>query len=263
MTALYNEHADYPARWLRNLASAGHVASGVVDSRSIHNLKGSDVARATQFHAFAGIGGWSLALRLAGWPDDAPVWTGSCPCQPWSNAGRRDGVNDARHLWPEWFRLIRECRPPIVFGEQVASTGGRRWLDAVSTDLERDGYAVGAACLPAASVGAPHIRERIYFVARRMGDTDGEGLPTREREAVERTGRRRQRGAVEQPGRSLDRPWAADWIACADGKSRAVEPGTFPLAHGVPCRVGRLRAYGNAIVPQRTATFIRAVMECP
>src|SRR3990170_7230944 len=160
---LYNENDAYPAQWLRNLISAGHLPDGTVDERSIVDLQPEDCQETAHF--FAGIGGWALALRQAGWPDDRPVWTGSCPCQPFSAAGKRGGTDDPRHLWPDWFRLIRECRPPVVFGEQVASKNGLAWLDLVYADLEGAGYAVAAVDLCAASVGAPHIRQRLYFVA--------------------------------------------------------------------------------------------------
>lgn len=118
-----------------------------------------------QCHFFAGIGGWAYALRLAGWPDDRQVWTGSCPCQSFSTAGREKGGADERHLWPYWFHLIRECRPSTIFGEQVASSLALSWLDLVFDDLEAEGYTCGAADLPAGSVGAPHIRQRLWFVA--------------------------------------------------------------------------------------------------
>jgi DNA (cytosine-5)-methyltransferase 1 len=172
VSAFYNEWERYPAAWIRNLIAAGHVADGIVDERSIVELRATDLA-ATQCHFFAGIGGWSYALRLAGWPDDRPVWTASCPCQPFSIAGKGRGTDDERHLWPVVFELVRECRPPILFGEQVASPTGRAWFDAVSADLESAGYAVGAANLCAAGVGAPHIRQRLYFVA--VADADHAG----------------------------------------------------------------------------------------
>ncbi len=173
MTAFYNEIAAYPAAWTRNLIAAGHVADGVVDERSIVELDATELVGFEQCHFFAGISGWSYALRLAGWPDDRPVWTASCPCQPFSTAGKGRGVDDERHLWPVLFELVRECRPAILFGEQVASPAGRSWFDVVSADLESAGYAVGAANLCAAGVGAPHIRQRLYFVA--VADADGAG----------------------------------------------------------------------------------------
>ena len=121
MNAYYNENDPHAAQWLRNLIAAGHIAPGEVDERDIRDVVPADLAGFTQCHWFAGIGVWSLALRQAGWPDDRPVWTGSCPCQPFSAAGKGKGIKDARHLWPDWFGLIRECRPPVIFGEQVAS----------------------------------------------------------------------------------------------------------------------------------------------
>lgn len=166
----YNEIDPLKAQWLRNLIDAGHIAPGVVDTRDIRDIAPHELERFTQCHFFAGIGVWSHALRLAGWSDERSVWTGSCPCQPFSAAGRGDGFADERHLWPAFFHLIEKCRPPVVFGEQVGSRGGLAWLDLVQSDLEGAGYAIGPFNLPAAGVGAPHIRQRLYFVA----DTDDE-----------------------------------------------------------------------------------------
>ena len=165
MTAYYNEIDPGAAQWLRNLIEAGHIAPGIVDTRSIEDITADDLKGFTQVHFFAGIGVWSYALRCAGWPDDRPVWTGSCPCQPFSTAGKRKGLTDERHLWPAMFHLIEECRPGVVFGEQVASKDGLQWLDTVQTDLEGAGYAAAAVDLCAAGFGAPHIRQRLYWVA--------------------------------------------------------------------------------------------------
>ncbi len=185
MSAYYNEIDPFAAAWLRELIKAGQIGSGEVDERSITEVQPADLRGFTQCHFFAGIGVWSYALRAAGWPNDTPVWTGSCPCQSFSASGKRGGFSDSRHLWPAWFRLIRECRPDTMFGEQVASKDGLTWLDVVSADLEGAGYAVGAADLCAAGFGAPHIRQRLYFVANaerngRQPDEPGRGSLRRE-----------------------------------------------------------------------------------
>ncbi|WP_182511682.1 DNA cytosine methyltransferase [Brucella intermedia] len=174
MTAYYNEFDPKAAAWLRELIGAGHIAPGDVDERSIVDIRPSDLIGYTQCHFFAGIGVWSYALRRAGWPDDRPVWTGSCPCQPFSAAGKGAGFTDERHLWPHFHWLIENCRPPVVFGEQVASKDGLGWLDLVQADLEGSGYASGAVDTCAAGFGAPHIRQRLYWVGKRVEHTTRE-----------------------------------------------------------------------------------------
>lgn len=181
MSAYYNEIDEYAAQWLRNLISAGHIAPGDVDTRSITEVHPDDIKNYTQCHFFAGIGVWSHALRRAGWADARPVWTGSCPCQPFSTAGKGAGFDDERHLWPAFGDLIRERRPATVFGEQVASKDADAWIGLVQADLESMGYAVGAVPFPAAGVGAPHIRDRLYWMAY-SGSTRGKtwlSAPTR------------------------------------------------------------------------------------
>ena len=170
--AYYNDTDPYAAAWLRNLIAAGHLPAGDVDERSIEEVSADDVRGYQQAHFFAGIGGWPLALGMAGWT--GPVWTGSCPCQPFSVAGKRAGSDDPRHLWPAWMRLIGECRPNTIFGEQVPGAIGHGWLDLVSLDLEAEDYAVGSVVLGAHSVGAPHIRQRLWWVA----DADGRDTGT-------------------------------------------------------------------------------------
>lgn len=173
----YNEIDPFAAQWLRNLIAGGHIAPGEVDERSIEDVTPDDLRGFTQCHFFAGIGVWSLSLRLAGWPDDKPVWTGSCPCQPFSAAGKGDGFADERHLWPHFFHLISECRPQHVFGEQVASGNANTWFDLVQADLEGMGYAFGLVPFTSASIGAPHIRERAYWVAESAGEQCQKLLP--------------------------------------------------------------------------------------
>ncbi len=163
--AYYNEIDPYAADWLENLIRLGEIPSGFVDRRSIEDVRPDDLRGFRQCHFFAGIGVWAYSFRRIGWPDDAPVWTGSCPCQPFSAAGKGGGVDDPRHLWPAWSHLIRECCPPKVYGEQVASADGVAWLDLVCADMEGEGYAIGAVDTPSAGHGAPHIRQRLRFYA--------------------------------------------------------------------------------------------------
>lgn len=400
----YNEWDNDAADWLEELIKRGHLPAGIVDRRSITDVEPEDLKDYTSCHFFAGIGGWPLALRLAGWPDDYPVWTGSPPCQPYSAAGRKLGFADPRHLAPKLLDLVAECRPGILFGEQVEKAIGQHWLDFIFLDLEAEGYACAATVLPACSVGAPHQRNRIFFGAvsdgelaagarkavrlanangyinrwplsrgereaqaiargdrqdiagarqpggagagllRTVGDDSrigsiGRGLrevragqaergeapigtlegnvtqglratgdvaddssegrerriPGREdtrRELVDgHTGRGRAAGVMGDGagqrregvevqhlewGKDFEIARAGgaagsvadylgwttpDWLGCKDGKVRPVEPGTFPLDHGVPGRVVRLRGYGNAIVPAVAKVFVECFLE--
>ena len=359
----YNEFDSKAAAWIRELIKAGEIPAGHVDERSIKDVKSIDLLGYKQCHFFGGVAGWPLTLRLAGWPEDRTVWTMSCPCQPFSCAGKGAAQDDPRHLWPQGFRLIRECRPQTVFGEQVASTEvvgtqleaafvnavqsgdfaranrianalikcdslhfHRRWLDGISADLASAGYAGGATIIGAHSVGAPHKRQRLYWVA----DNQGQGRQgvvakcTTGQQQRTRTGSGRTAGALgqsnsagRQPGKSAaataghreavesasghavalgdsikpgleglagnvrnghesrrddagtvgpiatPSPWSDfQIIQCRDGKARRIpaEPEFFPLAHGIPGRVGLLRGYGNAIVPQVAAEFITAYL---
>ena len=164
----YNDNDPFCCAWLRELIRDGLIPEGKVDDRSITEIEPKDLKGFTQAHFFCGIGGWPYALSLAGWGAERPVWSGSCPCQSLSVAGLGKGHEDERHLWPEFARLICECRPPVVFGEQVASALGREWLAGIRLDLAQMGYAVGAADLCAAGVRAPHIRQRLFWVADRQ-----------------------------------------------------------------------------------------------
>jgi DNA (cytosine-5)-methyltransferase 1 len=419
VSAFYNEPDPCAAEWLRNLIAAGHIAHGIVDERDIRDIAPDELAQFTQCHFFAGIGVHSLALRAAGWPDDRPIWTGSCPCQPFSAAGRGAGFTDERHLWPHWHWLIKQCQPPVVAGEQVASKDGLAWLDLVSADMEGEGYTFRAVDLCAAGIGleweesqagewlrrairncgdsriermlgdfaewaggnlagdgGKHIRQRLYFVGMADSELPGrwsgdnraavdDGQARGRLEGSDRTGERRdtigladshlhgcdqvgqhftaqrddgfvgnsatlglddddarsqgytrhggealgqrggsQRSATEAglsggvdhttesrldgaikgtesntrdearlrlssercgQGSILERThapllgWnATDWLYCRDDKWRAVEPGTFPLAHGVTARVGKLRAFGNALDARTATAFYEA-----
>ncbi len=273
---LYTDIDSFRCEWLERLVADGELPDGDVLCADIRDLGAAEVARYRQVHFFAGCGGWPLALALAGVPADAPVWTGSCPCQPFSVAGKRRGEDDPRHLWPEWRRLLRECAPPVVLGEQVARTDGRRWLDGVLSDLERLGFAVGAAGLPAdASVGAPHARERLWFGALRVADAGrerregigvlwcgsgggGEGTREAPRPGARAVADAERDGGAEtdggsgaqhatacaresgRPGDARD-PWSdAVLVPCADGRARPVGAELRPLAHGLPRAVGSL-----------------------
>lgn len=378
MSAYYNEIDPFCVEWLRNLIKAGHIADGVVDNRSIVDVSPSDLKGFSQCHFFAGVGVWSYALRNAGWTDDRQVWTGSCPCQPFSAAGVGKGFDDKRHLWPVFDNLISQCSPSVVFGEQVASSDGLTWIDLVQSDLESKNYAFASSDICAASVGAPHIRQRLYFVANRMADTNVRefctqpgslgvasgkevddrsnlalpGQPRRTSDDVrsvantdntDNTGSQgglsgrsdTQRGMVnghagcdstvnrladtnseqwdgtwqlrsrgweqstnigsvnrladthggdtcaerqQRSGEQRQQPqddgclqsrlpnptngfWRdVDWLGCRDGKFRPVKPGSSPLADGTTSRVGRLRAYGNAINAEQAKVFIEAAM---
>ena len=302
MTAYYNEVEPYAAQWLRNLEGAGHIAAGTIDHRDIRDVTPEDIGHG-QAHFFAGIGAWSHALRLAGVPDNVSIWTGSAPCQPFSTAGKRKGTDDERHLWPTWYELIKKCRPAIVFGEQVASPDGRRWFDTVRAQMEALGYAVGAADMCAAGVGAPHIRQRLFWVAvaseerleglrvqlqqgrqkqaqleaaqgssaGSVGHANGTGVRRKPRGSTQTQGTvpvRTVGDPVVSSGKACAGHWADhEWVPCRNPRDpnqtdfRPVEPGTLPLAHGIANRVGRLRAYGNAIVPQVAAAFITATLQ--
>lgn len=240
MVAYYNEIDPYAAQWLRNLIAADHIAAGDVDERSIVDVQPDDLKGYTQCHFFAGIGGWSYAARLAGWPDDRPLWTGSCPCQPFSVAGAGGGLDDERHLWPEFFRLIRSARPTVLMGEQVAAAVGHGWLDGAFGDLEGIGYACRAAVLPASAADAPHRRDRLWFVAH----PERNEQPRQEPRSwpVGRVGREQQLF-----------PWDGGWPA-ALARLRVVD-------HGIPRSVAGTDAARNAIVPQVAAEVIAAYLD--
>lgn len=246
MSAYYNENDPYPAQWLRNLIKEKLIPDGDVDERSIRDVQPDDLKGYDQCHFFAGIGGWPYALRLAGWPDDRQVWTGSCPCQPFSVAGKRKGTSDERHLWPDWFNLIRERRPPIVFGEQVAGAIAVKWIDGVFNDLERILYTCGSAVLSSFAVSARHERKRFFWVA----DSQREG--------------RARHKQVECVSGGPDEafPILGDPLAGARSFLESDNFGLLP-SDGVSVGVERCatQGYGNAIVPQVAAEFIGAYLD--
>jgi len=174
MAAYYNEINEDCVAALHELMRAGLIPAGDIDSRSIKDVRWEEIDGYTQYHLFAGIGVWAYSARLAGWPDDRRLWTASCPCQPISNAGKRRGADDPRHLWPDTFRLVRSGRPGVLMGEQVSGALGYGWLDGVFADLESESYSCEAVDVPACSIDAPHIRNRLVWTATRGDVADGD-----------------------------------------------------------------------------------------
>jgi len=253
----YNEHDPKAAAWLRELIKQKQIPAGHVDERSITEIKPHELAQYTQCHFFAGIGGWSYALQLAGIPITQPVWTGSCPCQPFSTAGEQKGVFDERHLWPAFFNLIRECRPNHVFGEQVANAIGHGWLDGISADLEAEKYSCGAAVLGAACTAKPHLRQRLYWYAHNdMFISAGKVLPSVGRQGSGHSVRGWSPQDEQERYRGFD-----ELVSMGIGKRVASYSEALSLLHGIPSLVDLMRGSGNAIVPQTAAVFIQASFE--
>ena len=272
MAAYYNEIDEYAARWLRNLISRNIIAPGDVDTRDIRDVAADDLKGYDQCHFFAGIGVWSYALRSAGWEDSLPVWTGSCPCQPFSTAGFKLGEADERHLWGEFRRLITGRLPRVVLGEQVASPMGIAWFDGVAGDCEALGYAAGAVRLSARCAGAPHLRRRLYWSAVCVGNADGAGREGLSEDVADAASGQVDAGygsasGLHGNGGTGGSFWEpCDRVAFADGRWRPVECGTYPLVDGSSDGVGRtrtkrLRCYGNALVAPQARLFVESVMD--
>ena len=280
--AYYNEINPEAAHVIRCLIRDGVVAPGEVDTRSIKDVQPDDLRGFSQLHFFAGGALWSVAARLAGWPDDKPLWTGSCPCQGESLAGKRLGADDPRHLWPDLYRLIRARRPPVVVGEQVAAAAGTHWLDGVCADLANENYAARAVDIPACSVDAPHQRQRLYWIA--VDDGDDARLEGQRRDDAGQSGRHAEAGSIAAAdGELLAQPdefngrtragrgdraeagdahgcngsnWAdAEWIVSPlDGKARRSKPGFCNVADGVSGgrdggNFARSGGFGNSQIP--------------
>lgn len=246
MAAYYNDSNKHAAAWLRELIKRNLIAPGDVDERSIEEVQPSDVAGFSQCHFFAGIGGWSLACRLAGWSNDQPVWTGSCPCQDFSLAGKQAGFEGDRDLWPVWKKLIEERKPHVIFGEQVDDSFP--WIDRLHDDLEALNYAVGSCVVSACAAGARMERQRFYFVA------DAAGIGGGPHDSVVASGV----GGASVAARGLVGPLVSGgWWQTHEGAERMPTlvrnfNGLSPILAGI----------GNAINPQTAAEFIAAYMEC-
>ena len=198
--------------------------------------------------------------------------TGGFPCQPFSVAGKQRGERDDRFLWPEMLRVIRESKPTWVVGENVPGIIGMA-LDQVLIDLEMEGYACQCFVIPACGVDAPHKRNRIWVVAH----SEGERTVRRPEEVCEKNGRQWRALLRESQQSSQDVAYASelhsnggnDKPKCKVPKPRdgsgkngcewQAEPDVGRVAHGIPKRVDRLRALGNAIVPQVAEQIFRAI----
>ena len=282
---------------------------------------------------FTGIGGIDLGLERAGmqcrwqseidpyasrvlakhWPDipnlgdvtkidwrnveRTDVVAGGYPCQPFSVAGRRDGDDDSRHLWPHFRNAICVLRPRYALLENVSghlSLG----FGHVLADLAALGYDCRWDCIPAASVGAPHLRDRVFVIARDtrteqrrpMADSDNTGsrdaLRTRwhapwhgSSPMGDTHGKRLERPRTEQQtagsvgagshvahtsGARLERRGHARPVADRNGQNRGfwqTEPSVGRVANGIPARVDRLRGLGNAVVPQVAEHVARIIIQ--
>jgi DNA (cytosine-5)-methyltransferase 1 len=206
--------------------------------------------------------------------------TGGFPCQPFSQAGKRKGTEDDRFLWPEMLRVIREFSPIWVIAENVRgllTQGGGVVFERVCTDLEAAGYEVQPIIIPAVAVGAPHRRDRVWFIAHRNTDSNGclgrskeiDTAETRESALNDAKGRhssdsdapntesineeRRSDRQRETQFRRSD--WSKNWIEVATELCRVDD--------GVPKRLDRnprLKALGNAIVPQVAEEIMKTML---
>lgn len=279
MSAYYNENDPEKCAALEAMMRDGHIAPGRIDDRDIRDVAPAELIRYEQCHFFAGVGLWSAALRLAGVPDDCRIWTGSPPCQPFSAIGQREGMADERHLWPAFFWHIYQCAPSRIVGEQVASADGLAWLDIVCADMEAAGYAGGALDLCSAGIGAPNIRQRLYFgfrADRRLGDAKRAGLegyagnvdqrperPQEDRSASATGAFRPYPGISDNIRADTNGFWSDSHLVLGRANTgpvlRPVESGSCGLAPRHPGRDAAIRAWGDGINLQLAAEFIAAI----
>jgi DNA (cytosine-5)-methyltransferase 1 len=332
MKHYYNEHNAYRAAVLRERIEEGLLPEGIVDERNIEEIPDQDFLGWTQIHLFAGIGGFPLGLRLAGFPENRRIVTGGFPCQDISNAGKRAGISGSRSgLWREMVRCVRVVRPELVFVENVAALLCRG-MGEVLGDLAAIGYDAEGDCVSAADVGAPHLRRRIWIVAYAVGGgVRNQSIIERWRDGapvVEHAGEspdasiggarsvpagswREGQGTIDADWHSEDVPdadtdklpeqgngeselrldeiyEALPYAECGDGEGLfawstdsedgrgsderqiglslrgrcepwKVEPDVGRVAHGIPRRVDRLAALGDAIVPQCVAEVLKKI----
>lgn len=231
--------------------------------------------------------------------DRDSILTGGFPCQPFSQAGRRQGTADDRYLWPEMFRVIREFKPTWVVAENVR--GLVTWseglvLEQVCLDLESEGYEVQPLIIPAVAVNAPHRRDRIWFIAHRNSERGGT-----QRHGYNQDGQESHKGRQEQPqyrsngqsGNATDTTstrlerhkseseaegrsnecggtwgdqrwdWSTNWVEVATELCR-VDDGLPAELDGFKLskaghRAARLKALGNSIVPQVAIQIMQAI----
>lgn len=294
---LYTDMDPFCCSWLEELVRSGCLPKGDVLCADMTEINPETVRKYTQRHWCCGIGGWPLALQIAGWPIDRPIDSASLPCQPFSVAGLQKGESDERHLWPSFRQTVKILTPPVIVGEQVPAAIKLGWLDGIFDDLERENYACGAVVLPACSVGSPNIRQRLWWCAERVADSEGNNG----RAGISGTETGVGPDGIGWGGSSGGGAnfWSDSlYIPCADGKMRRVpglwvantdvctdnggkpqpkqrtvpganekcrgqwqvEPSLFPLADGLPNRVGILRGAGNSINAYCAAEFIKAYM---
>lgn len=193
---------------------------------------------------------------------DWDLLTGGFPCQPFSQAGRRKGTADDRHLWPEMLRVIREFHPSWVIGENVG--GFVTWndglvLEQVHTDLEGEGYEVQSFIIPAVAKNAPHRRDRVWIVGHAKhdgldGPKNSEGNHKRSDTRQEKSNDFQQSKRPDSKRIFSQRSWDTHWLEVATRLCRVDD--------GLPRRLDRnprLKALGNAIVPQVAEEIMKAI----
>ena len=217
--------------------------------------------------------------------DSIDIITGGYPCQPFSVAGRKKGEEDPRHLWPEYFRLVKELRPTWVIGENV-SGHIKLGLDTVIEDLESEDYAVRPFSISASSIGANHQRERIWILAHsrrsqwpraeQRGENENE---TRKENAnqFERSSSTSEVDVANTNDERLQRQWQSrnqftprfnsSRESSEEGQGTVgqgwweSEPNMGRVAHGIPKRVDRLKSLGNSLVPQIPYYIGKTILE--